>query len=173
MSVRRVVQIAASGPWSRRRQQSSPVEQQDEARRPLLKLSSPLSANLPLYGSTDRLTSSPGAYRRESFLGQVPEEDQVTGDSQDGEENEEITADEVEFALEEQGLYGGGYSSPIVLSLPYSFSRFISQKSDVIHFHSTQFIISVRYIRPASNYARTSRRFEASATGPLLSVPNT
>ncbi|KAJ3557632.1 hypothetical protein NM688_g1370 [Phlebia brevispora] len=133
MSLRRLVSIAASTPWSRRRE-----DRQDADLSPIRGSSEDSAGAQPLlggartsaqmgsyqYGSVNDAgpssevshsrRSSPEYRRHESTLNRVPEEQGADGDEEEDAEQSE----EVEWDLEERGLYPGSYRRVLVL---YSF----------------------------------------------------
>ncbi|KAH9837737.1 uncharacterized protein C8Q71DRAFT_754227 [Rhodofomes roseus] len=117
MGLGRTIISAAVASWARSsakgKEPASPDAEDEMSRRPLLGLSLPpkqsfgSAAPPPTYGSTSRqasssIHSSPERYRRDSQLGQVPEEGL-----------EEL--DEEELDLEERGYYIGSYRQKVAL----------------------------------------------------------
>lgn len=120
MSFRNILQIATVAPLSRKAASREPARQEE----PLLQRESEPGLAQPYaqsYGATDRQGQSstrssrrpsPEVHRRESTLNMVLEEDNGVQDSpvamqaeEDGDEASE--AEEVEWDLEERGLYSG------------------------------------------------------------------
>lgn len=126
MSLRRLINIAAASPWSRRREDAERQDAnlssncgespEESASQPLLGHSRPaeLRIDIQQYGTagipgpssegSHSRRSSPGVHRRESTLNRVPEE--LGAESEEASDRAE-EAEEMEWDLEERGLYPG------------------------------------------------------------------
>ncbi|KAI0691806.1 hypothetical protein BC835DRAFT_1359717 [Cytidiella melzeri] len=121
MSYRNILHIASVVPWSNKNRKAATSREAARQEEPLLQRGD----IEPGYGSVDRpgpssgrssRRESPEMHRRESTLNIVPEEDRFVQDSPVS-----ITAEdeeEVEWNLEERGLYSGSYRRTVAM---YSF----------------------------------------------------